>query len=268
MNAKKFVQFDSEGNPWGIVSTEQSWGNVYAIKYNKPDKKLVEDQWLSLIYQAKRAAIDFGAEAIVTRICLEYEAELFKKLFSQIGLTKVAGRIEYQCDVSKLPDDIGTPILWKSAQDLGWTKIELAEFTKKIVTDALDIDPNEKPEDFIQDWLHHDEFTYGLSCIGVGFLNNNPGALVVAQINKETGWSTLSYMGLVPELRGKGLGKWVHRHGFEMMKAQGGKLYHGGTHAENQPMRKLFESHGCHVFCEMEEWSSKVERGTNEATRV
>ena len=43
--------------------------------------------------------------------------------------------------------------------------------------------------------------------------------------------------------RGKGLGKWIHRHGFSMMKAQGGKLYHGGTVTENLAMIKLFQVH-------------------------
>ena len=160
-----------------------------------------------------------------------------------------------------LPSENRTPIKWQTARELAWTAQDLALFTKEVVTNALDVDPNEKPEDFIQDWLHHTEFTHGLDCAGIGFINDKPCALVVAQINKETGWSRLSYMGLVPEFRGKGLGKWVHRHGFEMMKAQGGILYHGGTHAENRPMRKLFKSHGCHVFCEMEEWSMKIERG-------
>lgn len=67
-------------------------------------------------------------------------------------------------------------------------------------------------------------------------------------------------MGVIPEFRGKGFGKWVHRHGFMMMKAQGGKLYHGGTHGENLPMRKLFESHGCKIFCELEEWGVRLDR--------
>lgn len=121
-------------------------------------------------------------------------------------------------------------------------------------------DPNEKVEDFIQDWLVHDDLTSGMNCVGIGFLKDEPCALVVAQIHQETGWSRLSYMGILPQFRGKGLGRWVHRHGFRMMKDQNGKVYHGGTHSENLPMRKLFEKHGCQLICEMEEWSGSVVR--------
>lgn len=255
MNTKKFVHQDGEGKPWGIVSAEQLWANVYALKYNRPEVRLDREVWKGLFAQAKAAAIEFGAEMIGTRLRKEYEADMLRSILTEIGLKKISERVEYQCDISSLPDEAGSPLQWKTAKELGWDKRKIAQFTADITKDALDIDPDEKPEDFVQDWLQHEEFTSGPACIAVGFFNGNPCTLVVAQINKETGWSRLSYMGIISEYRGKGLGKWVHRHGFTMMKAQGGKLYHGGTHGENLPMRKLFESHGCKLFCEMEEWS-------------
>lgn len=255
MNSRKFVHVDSLGNPWGVASAEQLWANVYAVKYNKPEQRLKEEYWLRLLTQAKMAAIDFGATSIETRIRLEYEVELFRKLFQQLGFQKKAGRIEYQCDIEKLPGEEETPFVWETVRTLNWNKQQIAKFTKEVVKDALDVDPNENPEDFIQDWLQHHEYTSGPDCIAIGFQNREPCALSVTQINKDSGWSRISYMGLIPSHRGKDLGKWVHRHGFAMMKQQGGKLYHGGTHTENIAMRKLFESHGCHVFCEMEEWS-------------
>lgn len=255
MNSKKFVHPDSLGNPWGVASAEQLWANVYAIKYNRPEKRLDEEHWLSLLTQAKSAAIEFGAESIETRIRLEYEAGTFKKLFQELGFQKKAGRVEYQCNVQDLPSEDGTSLVWKTTNALNWNRQQIAQFTKEVIDGALDVDPNENPEDFIQDWLQHHEYTNGPECIAIGFQNDQPCALSVVQINKDTGWSRISYMGLIPSHRGIGLGKWVHRHGFTMMKHQGGKLYHGGTHSENKAMRKLFESHGCHVFCEMEEWA-------------
>ena len=38
------------------------------------------------------------------------------------------------------------------------------------------------------------------------------------------------------------------------MKNQDGKLYHGGTHTNNLPMRRLFEQHGCQIYAEIIEW--------------
>lgn len=255
MNTKKFVHQDGEGKPWGIVSVEQLWANIYALKYNRPEVRLDQEIWKSLLAQAKAAAIDFGAETLGARLRKEYESEMFRSVLAETGLKKISERVEYQCDISLLPDESGSLLQWQTASELGWDTKKIAQFTGDITKDALDVDPDEKPEDFVQDWLHHEELTSGLDCIAVGFINNKPCTLVVAQINKETGWSRLSYMGIIPEFRGGGLGKWVHRHGFQMMRDQGGKLYHGGTHGENFPMRKLFESHGCKLFCEMEEWS-------------
>ncbi len=85
--------------------------------------------------------------------------------------------------------------------------------------------------------------------------------MTVVQINPKSGWSRISYMGIVPRFRGKNLGKWVHRYSFRVMKAAGGKQYHGGTVATNKRMISLFELHNCNQFCEMEEWVFTVSEG-------
>jgi ribosomal protein S18 acetylase RimI-like enzyme len=79
-------------------------------------------------------------------------------------------------------------------------------------------------------------------------------AIVVAQINPKSGWSRITHMGIIPAFRSRKLGKWVHRHGFEMMRGQGGKLYHGGTVSTNTAMIRLFNQHGCKEYRRMQEW--------------
>jgi GNAT superfamily N-acetyltransferase len=261
MNSKEFIHHDGDGQAWGVVSTEQLWGDVYALKYNRPEKRLDFGIWLDLFRQAKAAAIEFGAGTLEARLRTEYEIDMFRRLLSQLGLRKKSERIEFQCDLSQLPDDAGSPMRWQTAAELKWDKEQIVRFTQQIIKGALDIDPDENPEDFAQDWLQHHEFTFGPHCIAIGFLDDVACSLVVAQINSQTGWSRLSYMGLIPTYRGRGLGKWVHRHGFRMMKEQGGLLYHGGTHGQNWAMRRLFVSHGCQVYSEMEEWSCKLKGG-------
>lgn len=258
MNIKKIVHLDSSGNPWGILNVFQLWANVYGIIYSRPDKRIDKTVWADLFDQAKTAAIEFGAETLTCRIRLEYEPDLFKEILTERGFKKDSGRIEYQLPISELPNEVGSPLTWRTAKELQWDALQIAAFTKRVVEGALDVDPDEKVENFIQDWLQHEEFTSGLDCIAIGFDGEEPCALAVAQINKDTGWSRITYMGLIPSHRGNGFGKWVHRHGFNMMKEQGGKLYHGGTLVQNHQMRRLFESHGCKVFCEMEEWSCKL----------
>ena len=88
----------------------------------------------------------------------------------------------------------------------------------------------------------------------IGSIDGTFAAFVMAQVAPSDGWSRVTYVGIVPEFRGQGLGKWAHRRGFTVMRAQGGKLYHGGTRSENAPMVRLFEMHGCAEFARMTEW--------------
>lgn len=254
MNKKKFTYPDTNGNAWGVVAAEHLWASVYALKYNKPDQQIEFVIWLDLFTQAKQAAIDFGAETLICRVQKNYSPTLFGEILSTLGFYKKSERIEYQSPVLSLPSNHGSPFVWKTAKDLNWGLNEIAAFFSNVVKDALDVDPNEKVEDFIQDFLNPSDLTSGLDCIAIGFIDGLACAATVAQVQKESGWARISYMGLIPEYRGRGLGKWVHRQGFEMMKNQGGQSYHGGTLTNNLSMRKLFESHGCLVTSEMEEW--------------
>ncbi len=260
MNYHKFTHLDPQGNPWGIVAIEQLWADLYALKYNRPEKKLSYEDWLKLFSQAKNKAIDLGAKRIGIRVRLEYEYPLFQKILSLLEFTKIGGRVEYQQSVDKLPSEEGTPFLWNEVSKLHWSENEIADFTEKIIKNTLEVDPNEKPIDFIQDWLTHEDLSCGKDCISIGFLNNRPVAMVVVQIERKSGWSRISYMGVLPEFRGQGLGMWIHRHGFQKMKNAGGILYHGGTHANNNAMKSLFEQHGCQLFCEMEEFEWNINR--------
>ena len=261
MNYKKLSHQDSQGNISGVVTVEQQMGSDYVLKYSKPERRLPESVWRNLFEQAKIEGLQFGAKKIGCRLRKDYDVEIFSKILFDLDFIKKSERIEYKLDLNLLPNDVGTPFHWKTAQDLSWSKRQIADFVSKIIEGAPDTDPNENPEEFIEDFLSHNEFTSGPDCIGIGFLNDVACALVVAQIEVKSGWSRLSYMGLMRAYRGKNLGKWVHRHGFEMMRSQGGTLYHGGTLTNNYPMRKLFENHRCHVIYEMSEWQLRLNDG-------
>lgn len=258
MNFKKFSHLDSENRPWAVVSAEQLWADTYAIKYNRPETRLAADVWRQLFRQAYDAAVEMGAGVVGVRIRTEYEPEIFRTILTEIGMVKSAERIEYQIQLSELPGDEGSPLTWRTARELNWDVQKIADFVGQITDGALDIEPDEKPENFIQDWLSHEELSSGPECISIGFKNETACALVVAQVNGETGWSRLAYVGLLPKFRGQRLGKWIHRRGFAELRKQGGTLYHGGTHGENRAMQKLFILHGCREFCRMEEWSRRT----------
>lgn len=115
-------------------------------------------------------------------------------------------------------------------------------------------DEQEDPRDALADWLSAPGLTSGPACVQIGYLDDRAVAFVCAQVSPEDGWSRITYMGLVPDARGRGLGTWVHRRGFRMLREQGGKLYHGGTAAANTGMLRLFREHGCKEVVRMLEY--------------
>ena len=120
------------------------------------------------------------------------------------------------------------------------------------------VDPNEDALIALKGFLNEPTLTHGPECVQITHLKDQPAALIIAQIEPATGWSRITYMGIMPEFRGQGLGKWVHRHGFKMMREQGGSLYHGGAVSSNEGMIRLFQNHGCKEYRRMQEWAFKM----------
>lgn len=261
MNFKRFSHVDSSGNEIGAVTVEHLWAEVYGLRRIKKQTSLEPEAWFDLFQQAMKFASEIGAGSVMYRLVRESDSDAIKAFLPSLGFTKKSNRVEYKAEMGGLPNDDGSPIHWTSASQLGWEANEIASCLRSVSEGAPDSEPSDNPLVYIQDWKKDPVLTHGPECIAVGRLGGKLCALVVAQINPKTGWSRISYMGLAPEFRGKGLGRWVHRHGFQMMKQQGGRLYHGGTVAENSPMIKLFEQHGAKLFCEMEEWLCLIDRG-------
>ena len=259
MNFKRFSHVDSSGNEVGAVTIEHLWAEVYGLLRIKKETSLETEAWLDLFEQAMKFASEIRAGSVMYRLVKEPDSVAIKGFLPTLGFTKKSNRVEYKAEISDLPNDEGSPIHWTSASQLGWEANEVASCLRSVSEGAPDSEPSDDPLVYIQDWLKDPVLTHGPDCIAIGHFDGKLCALVVAQINPKTGWSRISYMGLTPDFRGKGLGKWVHRHGFQMMKQQGGRLYHGGTVVENLPMIKLFEQHGGKLFCEMEEWLSLID---------
>lgn len=252
MNDYRYEYLDKATNTLAVVTLEELSKDEYAIKFNKPEISIELESWINLFNQAMNQWREIKGKRIICRIRTNYEVEKFTKILSNLGLKKQGGRIESFKNVDELMIEENSPIEWKNLDQLKWDKKELIAFTKKIIENSFEKDEN--PELFVEDWLSNDELTSGHECICIGFYENKNISLIVAQKELNSGWCRLSYMGLIEEYRGMGLGKWVHQQGFQMMKDQGGISYNGGTHSNNLEMRKLFERHGCQVKFEMEEW--------------
>ncbi len=252
---KKFPLVGFNGNELGTVSMEHLWADVFALKI-----KILSLDGLSdlekVIQDALAIAKTYKARIVMYRLIKgEIASQEVGHLLPSLGFKKKNERIEFKKSVLDLPNDEGSPLKWKTAKELNLTPDGIAEILKQVSEGDPDTDPTDDPLQFIQDFLADPVLTSGLECIHVGFLKEAVAALTVVQRNPKTGWSRISYMGVIPRFRKKNMGNWAHRYSFVVMKKEGGLLYHGGTTSTNLGMIRLFESNGCVRFCEMEEWN-------------
>ncbi|MBT9556829.1 MAG: GNAT family N-acetyltransferase [Myxococcales bacterium] len=172
-----------------------------------------------------------------------------------LGFVRVSERAEFEATVSDLPDDAGSPLAWEALPDLGEHRLrEAAALLKRAGEGDPDWQSDDDAFELLKGYLADPALTGGPDCVAVGRLGESPAAIVVAQVHRTSGVGRLTYLGVFPEFRGRGLGAWVHRHGFAMMAAQGAERYRGGTLTNNLPMLKLFSRHSCPESRRLEEW--------------
>ncbi len=256
----KFSINNSEGQECPILSAVSLWGSAYGLfRCDEPISgtrgSIDASSWTTVVSQALTHLSSRGAGEAHFRVIEEEGSGSVIEALKLCSFEKKHDRIEYRAPMDSLPRDSGSPIRWEPIAPLGsWSEAQAAELLHASAIGDPDFNPTEDTAANLRADLSDPALTSGPDCVHIGFINSKPVAIGVAQIILETGWSRVTYMGVLPDFRCKGLGKWVHRHGFTMMRQQGGKLYHGGTVASNAAMISLFEGHGCTEYRRMQEW--------------
>ncbi len=237
---------------------------------------------LKLLGQLKEAADIARSEnkSLTVRVLVSaFDLTDLARSISALGFKKMYDRVEY---VHPLDDSIpgGNQALKPENSCLTWTSglkfysmDELGSIYREVVfgdpsggtpAGATSVDFRKDLEEDLADSAFHPS----TDTIQIGLISGQPAAFVFAQVMKRAnhpvtlegtriieGWSRLTYMGILPEFRGRGYGRQVHRRGLRTLRAMGGLTYHGGTARNNVPMRRLFESSGCVVLRHLEEWN-------------
>jgi GNAT superfamily N-acetyltransferase len=115
--------------------------------------------------------------------------------------------------------------------------------------------PDEEAAAAIREALADASLTHDPMGVQVGALDGADAAFVMAQVSPTTGWSRITYLGVLPAFRGRGLGAFVHARGLSLARTLGGRLYVGGTSTRNAPMLALFQKLGAEEFRTMERWT-------------
>jgi hypothetical protein len=201
-----------------------------------------------LVRDALGRTRSLGASMVSTRILDEPRFEAYERALAEAGFAQTGDRVEFESAVRDLPEEGQSPLAWRPLGEVPKAAVV------KLLVDVSVGDPCASEADDadaeLSGWLQMP----GTTRVDIGVCEGQMAAAVVAYARPETGWSTILYMGVIPSLRGRGLGAFVHRHGFAMLRALGGATYHGGTSARNGAMLHLFEVHGCRECARFKEW--------------
>lgn len=195
------------------------------------------------------------AKHIHTRVSLKRLDDVYANQLKSFGFHSLGERVEYTALLDELESfEPPSSMRWQAVDE---TLFPVAAETLKHVSegDVHGLTTDENPHDVLRAYLSDPVLTRTLDCIHIGYFNNVPAAFVCAQVNKKDGWSRITYMGVCPEFRKKGLGVVAHRHGLTMLKKQNGTVYHGGTASENKAMLRLFRKSGCQEYDRLSEFT-------------
>jgi RimJ/RimL family protein N-acetyltransferase len=74
------------------------------------------------------------------------------------------------------------------------------------------------------------------------------GVILPQRFSDRPHWGTLFNIAVTPAFRQLGWGRVLHAYGLERLRLIGVERYVGSTDVRNQPMRRVFESNGCHAL--------------------
>lgn len=259
---KQFAHHHIDGGIAATLSLERIHSDIYFLDRratNDDWKDVAPEVWSSLMEKALKLGREVGMKELGLRTVEGRDVDSYKSVLFGFGFRPKHERVEFRSPLERLPGDEGSPIRWTTFDPTNPKALsEAAQVMQSAAVGDPDFDPSEDAEACLKSYLSDPVLTTGPQCLQIGWLEDRAAAIVVAQIDPESGWSRITYMAMMPEFRGRGLGKWVHRHGFKMMREQGGTLYQGGTLVTNERMIRLFTRHGCDEYRRMVEWSLKT----------
>jgi len=254
------VLSDAGGSLLAVIRTEPVDATTWLLtplKIRPGADAGMRDGCLGLIADTVAYARAKGAGKIESRVPVQEVFPEYARVMRDIGFALHGGRIEFRTPLEDLPADEGTPFRWNESTDQSLD--EAAVLINQAAVGDPDWDPSDDWRSLLKPLLADPYLNGGPDCVHVGTIDGQTAAVIVSQAAPSDGWSRITYMGLLPAWRGRGLGRWLHRHGFAMLKAQNGRTYHGGTSADNRTMLALFRGHGCKEYRSFDVWLWRAE---------
>lgn len=251
--ALRFITPDGGGATWLVPVGTGRW--LVGSPRTRDDIP-VGEAVAALVGEAVAEVRRRQAVHLESRIPVDRESEALVTDLADAGLIRASERVEYKTPMAELPDEGPSPLTWipSTGDDLD----RFAALLLRVSAGPDGLESDEDPLEWLQDVLSDEaRICDPARVLHRGVLDDKDVAFVCGQTEPQgahAGWSTLPFLGVRPEARGRGLGRVAHRHGIAMLRAQGATLYHGGTDAENAPMRACFEANGCREWQRFGVW--------------
>ena len=264
-----FVTFDPTGERVSGSVRVYAFGKDFVVLTEwRGDKGAGTYEALSeLLAGATARAAKIEVRKMGTRVSLDGMTDAYRRALQDAGFLFQGRRVEYQTAVSELPDERTSRLTWTTMADVGEKSVlHLIREASVNTPDGMDIEAGVSA---IEGVLGGSYDTLDPRAAELGYLDGRAVAVLLTRVDVDTGWAGIQFLGIVPEVRGQGLGTVVHLHGIATMRDLGGTVYHDGTSETNAPMLRLFEKHGCIEHSRMEEWHWKpgVQSGSDVHSR-
>jgi GNAT superfamily N-acetyltransferase len=227
-------------------------------------------EWNDAIDEQLAQCREKGAKAVATRVITAAEgvvdalaaarAALHRDSIVARGFHQGEERVEYRMP---LAEALAALEKGQIASRLTWTCVDgkneaalaqAAECLRRAAEGDPASDPDSDAVSFLATLLADEETVQAPERIQIGTCDGAPAAMLVLMVSPSSGWSSIYYMGVLPDFRGRGFGVETMLHAFRCLTAMGGKTYHDGTGSRNAPARALFARLGRPPFLVMEEW--------------
>jgi GNAT superfamily N-acetyltransferase len=226
--------------------------------------------WNEAITSSLAECKEKGARFIESRVITASEgvtgdlvaarAALHRESLRAHGFRQGEGRVEYSVGVDEALTALGGG---KMTEQLLWDCIdtdsenELAR-AAELLRRVAEGDPGSHAEDdalgFLKTFLAAEGTVKVPDRLQIGTFRGVSAAMLALMAYPTDGWSTIYYLGVLPQFRGRGFGAEAMLRGLRCLKAMGGKVYHDGTGSRNAAARALFARLGKPPFRVMEEW--------------
>jgi ribosomal protein S18 acetylase RimI-like enzyme len=247
----------------------ESWGIVVSWRRGVDGLPDVE-AWSEALESNLAQCREKGASLISSRVITSADgvpdalvaarAAMHRGSLSARGFRQCEGRVEYHMRVDEALKALETR---EVTARLSWSCIDTdndsevaraAELLRLAAEGDLESHALNDALGYLKVLLANQGMVSAPERVQVGTFCGVPAVVILLVVDANDGWSSIYYLGVLPEFRGRGLGAEAMLHGLRCLKAMGGRTYHDSTGSRNVTARALFGRLGRPPWRIMEEW--------------